>query len=181
MADKSTQTAIADSICSAFCWQGFLCSLQHGTLVHQPTKRYRSNHALHHSILLAKLTCCQQFRQKHVLHRLLHTSSMTQNICQQPRADSKPAYCRCADLLVRLCHDEAAEVMIASHNQKSIERAVSLMHEIGVEPSQSGIYFGQLLGMADHLSFILGRNGYRVSSLQLFCILSNICHYSARS
>ena len=54
--------------------------------------------------------------------------------------------------------------MIASHNQKSIERAVSLMHEIGVEPSQSGIYFGQLLGMADHLSFILGRNSYRVSA-----------------
>ena len=59
--------------------------------------------------------------------------------------------------------------MIASHNQKSIERAVSLMHELGVEPQQSGIYFGQLLGMADHLTFILGRNGYRVSILQLAC------------
>ena len=59
--------------------------------------------------------------------------------------------------------------MIASHNQKSIERAVSLMHELGVEPQQSGIYFGQLLGMADHLTFILGRNGYRVSVLQLAC------------
>jgi len=70
-------------------------------------------------------------------------------------------------LLVRVCHDEGAEVMIASHNQKSIERAVSLMHELGVEPQQSGIYFGQLLGMADHLTFILGRNGYRVSILQL--------------
>ena len=69
-----------------------------------------------------------------------------------------------------LCHDEAAEVMIASHNQKSFERAVSLMHEIVVEPSQSGIYFGQLLGMADHLSFILGRNSYRVSLASLLSI-----------
>ncbi len=57
--------------------------------------------------------------------------------------------------------------MIATHNQKSIERAVSLMHELDVEPQQSGIYFGQLLGMADHLTFILGRNGYRVSILHL--------------
>ena len=73
--------------------------------------------------------------------------------------------CRCADALVTMCHDESAEVMIASHNQKSIERAVSLMHELGVEPQKSGIYFGQLLGMADHLTFILGRNGYRVSML----------------
>ena len=59
--------------------------------------------------------------------------------------------------------------MIATHNQKSIERAVSLMHELDVEPQQSGIYFGQLLGMADHLTFILGRNGYRVSILPLPC------------
>lgn len=65
---------------------------------------------------------------------------------------------------MKVCHEEGAEVMIASHNQKSIERAVSLMHELGVEPQQSGIYFGQLLGMADHLTFILGRNGYRVSA-----------------
>ena len=26
----------------------------------------------------------------------------------------------------------------------------------------SGVYFGQLLGMADPLSFVLGANGYRV-------------------
>lgn len=65
--------------------------------------------------------------------------------------------------------------MIASHNQKSIERAVSLMHELGVEPQQSGIYFGQLLGMADHLTFILGRNGYRVSILHWLVPLLSFC------
>ena len=64
--------------------------------------------------------------------------------------------------------------MIASHNQKSIERAVSLMHEINVEPSKSGIYFGQLLGMADHLSFILGQNGYRVSPAVLSGLLGQV-------
>ena len=64
-----------------------------------------------------------------------------------------------------MSHDEGAEVMIATHNQKSIERAVSLMHELSVEPQQSGVYFGQLLGMADHLTFILGRNGFRVGNL----------------
>lgn len=62
-----------------------------------------------------------------------------------------------------MSRDEDAEVMIATHNQKSIERAVSLMHELEVQPQKSGVYFGQLLGMADHLTFILGRNGFRVS------------------
>ena len=58
--------------------------------------------------------------------------------------------------------DEGAEVMIATHSQESIEKAVELMGQLGLPPS-SAVYFGQLLGMADHLSFTLGQNGYGVS------------------
>jgi len=29
----------------------------------------------------------------------------------------------------------------------------------------AGVYFGQLLGMADHLSFTLGRAGYRIHKI----------------
>lgn len=89
-------------------------------------------------------------------------------------------YNRCADSLVRVCHDEGAEVMIATHNQKSIERAVSLMHELDVEPQQSGIYFGQLLGMADHLTFILGRNGYRAYKYVPFGPVGDVLPYLIR-
>ena len=67
--------------------------------------------------------------------------------------------------MVTISKGEGAEVMIATHNQRSIERAVALMNELDVEADQIGVYFGQLLGMADHLTFILGRNGYRVSPL----------------
>ena len=74
--------------------------------------------------------------------------------------------CRCIDELVTISKGEGAEVMIATHNQRSIERAVALMNELDVEANQIGVYFGQLLGMADHLTFILGRNGYRVRFLR---------------
>jgi len=58
---------------------------------------------------------------------------------------------------------EGAEVMVATHNQGSIEHTVRLMSQLGIEPpSSAGVFFGQLLGMADHLTFTLGRNGYRV-------------------
>lgn len=30
----------------------------------------------------------------------------------------------------------------------------------GLSPSGGGVYFGQLLGMADNLSFTLGQHGY---------------------
>ena len=59
--------------------------------------------------------------------------------------------------------DEGAEVMIASHNQVSIEKAVALVQQHGMNPTASGVFFGQLLGMADHLTLVLGGNGYRVS------------------
>ena len=51
--------------------------------------------------------------------------------------------------------------MIASHNQDSIEGAVALMRQLGLPPS-NGVFFGQLLGMADHLTFTLGAHGYGV-------------------
>ena len=35
------------------------------------------------------------------------------------------------------------------------------MHAFGMEPEKCGVYFGQLLGMADPLTFVLGANGYR--------------------
>jgi proline dehydrogenase len=54
-------------------------------------------------------------------------------------------------------HD--VEIMIASHNQQSVETALNAMVEQNLPPS-SGVYFGQLLGMADHLTFSLGENGY---------------------
>lgn len=34
-----------------------------------------------------------------------------------------------------------------------------------MDPGEHGVYFGQLLGMADPLTYVLGRNGYRVSVL----------------
>lgn len=58
--------------------------------------------------------------------------------------------------------DRGAHLMVASHNQVSIERAVAGMAQRGLPPSGSGVYFGQLLGMSDNLSFTLGHNGYEV-------------------
>ena len=53
------------------------------------------------------------------------------------------------------------EIMCATHNQESVEKAIKLMTELNlhndVEPS---VHFAQLYGMADHLTFTLGEHGY---------------------
>ncbi len=51
--------------------------------------------------------------------------------------------------------------MIASHNQESVELALNYMKEYNIPPS-AHVYFGQLLGMSDHISFSLGKAGYKV-------------------
>eukprot|EP00884_Botryococcus_braunii_P003785 jgi/Botrbrau1/13407/Bobra.0082s0014.1 len=74
-------------------------------------------------------------------------------------------YNRCVALSLEAVANKEAELMVASHNQASIEEAVNVMKRLRLQPSTSGVYFGQLLGMADHLTFPLGRHGYRAHKI----------------
>ena len=51
-------------------------------------------------------------------------------------------------------------MVVASHNQTSVEKTIAAMDEEGISKVNHNVYFGQLLGMADHLTFTLGMNGY---------------------
>jgi proline dehydrogenase len=57
--------------------------------------------------------------------------------------------------------DQKLELMLASHNQESIEKAIHVMNEYGIDRHDSTICFAQLFGMKDHLTYQLGQNGYR--------------------
>ena len=56
--------------------------------------------------------------------------------------------------------DHGAEIMVATHNQASVERAVAGMAGCQLSPPSSGVSFGQLLGMSDHVTFTLGAHRY---------------------
>lgn len=68
-------------------------------------------------------------------------------------------------LLLSPC-PERTSVMIASHNQPSIERVASLLLAPDGTAGKSRVprqqvFFGQLLGMADHLTFTLAAHGLK--------------------
>lgn len=65
-----------------------------------------------------------------------------------------------AKLIDHMARGDKIEVVIASHNQQSIELALKEMQKFNLPPSAK-VYFGQLLGMADHLTFHLGKAGYK--------------------
>lgn len=56
----------------------------------------------------------------------------------------------------------AAEVVLATHNQASIQAAAAEMGRLGLQRSNPAVSFGQLYGMADHLTYILATAGYKV-------------------
>ncbi|KAK9751874.1 Proline dehydrogenase [Popillia japonica] len=47
-------------------------------------------------------------------------------------------------------------IMVASHNEDTVRFAIQKMKEIGVEPEDKVICFGQLLAMCDYITFPLG-------------------------
>jgi proline dehydrogenase len=57
--------------------------------------------------------------------------------------------------------DKQVELMVATHNQESIEMAIASMNRHGIDRKGPTISFGQLYGMSDNLTFNLGKHGYR--------------------
>ncbi len=60
-------------------------------------------------------------------------------------------------------HLENVRVCIATHNEKSCLLAVKKMQNENIAPNDKRIYFSQLYGMADHISFNLAAAGYNVA------------------
>lgn len=60
-------------------------------------------------------------------------------------------------------HTDSIEVCAGTHNEHSSLLLTSLMNEKGLDPSDDRIWFSQLLGMSDHISYNLARAGYNVA------------------
>jgi proline dehydrogenase len=57
--------------------------------------------------------------------------------------------------------NQKLEIMCATHNQESIEKAIRIMKALGVDKDDGTVRFGQLYGMSDNLTFNLGDFGYK--------------------
>lgn len=83
------------------------------------------------------------------------------------------------EVLERIANGKAVEVMFATHNQRSIIRALEKMNALGLPP-HAGVYFGQLLGMSDHLTFSLGHHGYKAYKYVPFGPVAEVMPYLVR-
>ena len=60
-------------------------------------------------------------------------------------------------------HLDTIDFMVATHNEKSSRLLASLIDEYNLAPNHAGIYFAQLYGMSDNLTYNLAEKGYNVA------------------
>jgi proline dehydrogenase len=67
-----------------------------------------------------------------------------------------------------------------THNEESSLYLLELMREKNIQPSDPRIYFSQLLGMSDHISYNLSLNGYNVAKYVPYGPLKDVLPYLIR-
>lgn len=82
-----------------------------------------------------------------------------------PIHEDKEATDRDYDGAIEYClrHLDDIAFVAATHNEASTQTLVEKMHESGLRSDHPSIFFSQLYGMGDNLSYVLAKNNYRVS------------------
>ncbi|MCE3279997.1 MAG: proline dehydrogenase [Bacteroidetes bacterium] len=82
-----------------------------------------------------------------------------------PIQDSKENSDRDYDAALEFCieHIDRIAICAGTHNENSSMKLAELMKTKNISPENKHIYFSQLLGMSDHISFNLANEGYNVA------------------
>ncbi|XP_035235858.1 proline dehydrogenase 1, mitochondrial [Anguilla anguilla] len=90
-------------------------------------------------------------------------------------------YHKCLDyVLEEIEHNRKANVMVASHNEDTVKFTIQRMNEMGLSPAEKKVYFGQLLGMCDQISFPLGQAGFPVYKYVPYGPVNEVIPYLSR-
>jgi proline dehydrogenase len=69
------------------------------------------------------------------------------------------------DAAIDYCLDHLDDIafVAGTHNEASTQRLAKKMHERGIAPDHPHVFYSQLYGMGDNLSYVLAANGFNVS------------------
>lgn len=82
-----------------------------------------------------------------------------------PIQPDKAATDRDYDAAIEFCLENIDKIafVAGTHNEQSVRRLTELLHEKGISPNHPHVFFSQLYGMSDNLSYVLAKNDYNVS------------------
>jgi len=94
--------------------------------------------------------------------------------------DTNKSYHSVVDLLLPLVVKNKTGVMVASHNEDTVDYVMKKMDEHGISKENPLLCFGQLYGMCDHVSYYLGMNGYQILKSAPYGLIDDCLLYLAR-
>ena len=75
---------------------------------------------------------------------------------------------------------DTLSIFSGTHNEDSCYRLMQLMADKGIDKNNEHVWFGQLYGMSDHISFNLAANGYNVAKYLPFGPVRDVMPYLIR-
>lgn len=101
-----------------------------------------------------------------------------QSPIQTNKANSDKDY----NLALEYCVDNSKTISFCAgtHNEKSAQYLAELLEKKGLERNDNSIYFAQLLGMSDHISFNLSNNGFNVAKYVPYGPVKEVLPYLIR-
>jgi proline dehydrogenase len=99
-----------------------------------------------------------------------------------PICESKAATDKNFDVALRYVLDnlDTISLFAGTHNEESSLLLVDLMSEKGIENEDLRVWFGQLYGMSDHISYNLSERGYNVAKYLPFGPVRDVMPYLIR-
>lgn len=75
---------------------------------------------------------------------------------------------------------DTISLFIGTHNEQSCYLAMQIMTDLKIDKSDNRVWFGQLYGMSDHISFNLAAQGYNVAKYVPFGPVKDVMPYLIR-
>lgn len=75
---------------------------------------------------------------------------------------------------------DTISLFIGTHNEQSCYLAMQMMTDLKIDKSDNRVWFGQLYGMSDHISFNLAEHGYNVAKYVPFGPVKDVMPYLIR-
>ena len=101
---------------------------------------------------------------------------------ESPMCESKAATDANFDAVMRYIFDNLDDIslFLGTHNEASSYLAMQIMEEKGITKDNSHVWFGQLYGMSDHLTFNIASEGYNVAKYIPFGPVKDVMPYLIR-
>jgi proline dehydrogenase len=77
-------------------------------------------------------------------------------------------------------HIDRMEIFVGTHNEESNYKLATLIDQAGINRGNNKIFFAQLLGMSDNMSFNLAHEGYNVTKYVPYAKVKDVLPYLIR-